>query len=130
MEALVKPLVKKILEGTDKINYRPVSNLGFISKIVEKVTLEQFTKHCNRNSLQSEYQSACRKNHCCETSLIKLVNDILQGMEEQLVTAVVILDLSAPFNTMDYDLLLEVQEKWFGITRSARHWYQNYLKPR
>ena len=92
--------------------------------------LEQFTKHCNRNSLLSEYQSAYRKNHTCETSLIKLVNDILWGMEEQLVTAVVILDLSSAFHTVDHDLLLEVLEKWFGITGSARLWYQNYLNPR
>ena len=51
-------------------------------------------------------------------------------MEEQLVTAVVILDLSATFNTVNYDLLLDVPEKWFGITGSAGLWYQNYLKPR
>ena len=44
-------------------------------------------------------------------------------MEEYLVTAVVILDLSAAFNTVDHDLLLEVLEKWFGITGSARLWY-------
>ena len=107
-EVLVKPLVKKISTGTDKTNYRLVSNLSFISKIIEKVALEQFTKHCNRNGLLPEYQSAYRKNHSCQSSLIKLVNDILWGMEEQLVTAVVILDLSAAFNTVNPDLLLEV----------------------
>ena len=110
----------KISTGTDETNYRPVSNLGFISKIGEKVTLEQFTKHCNRNSLLPEYQSAYRKNHSCKTSPIKLVNDILWGMEKQLVTAVVILDLSAAFNVVDHDLLLEVLEKQFGITGSIR----------
>ena len=129
-ETLVKTLVKKISAGTDKTNYRPVSNLGFISKIVKKVNLEQFTEHCNRNSLLPEYQTAYRKNHNCQTSLISLVNEKLWGMEEQLITAVVILDLNAAFNTMDHDLLLEVVEKWFGITGSARLWYQNYLKPR
>ena len=87
------------------------SNLGFISKIVEKVTLEQFTKHYNTNSLLLEYQSAYRKNHHFITSTIKLVNDILWGMEEQVVRAVVTLDLSAAFNTVDHDLLLEVLEK-------------------
>ena len=77
MEALDTHLVKKISAGTDKTNYRPVSNLDFISKIVEKVTLEQFTEHCNRNSLLLKYQSAYKKNHSCKTSLMKLVNDIL-----------------------------------------------------
>ena len=58
-EALVKPLIKKVSAGTVKTNYRPVSNLDFISKKkVEKVTLEQFTEHCNKNSLLPGYQSA------------------------------------------------------------------------
>ena len=76
-EAIVKPLVKKPSEGLVKRNYRPVSNLGFISKVVEKVTLGQFMKHCNQNSLLPEYQSAYRKEHSSNTSLVKLVNDIL-----------------------------------------------------
>ena len=53
--------------------YRQVSNLQFISKIVEKVTLEEFTQHCNSNSLLPNYQSAYRKYYSCETSLVKLV---------------------------------------------------------
>ena len=129
-EAIIKPLVKKPSGGLVKTNYRPVSNLGYISKVVEKVTLEQFTEHCNQNSLLPEYQSAYRKDHSCETSLVKLVNDLLGGMESQLVTAVVILYLSAAFVTVDHDLLLDVLEKGFGITDAARKWYPNYLKPR
>ena len=65
-EALVKPLIKKKSLGTQNSNYRPVSNLSFISKIIEKVTLEQFNTHCQENSLVPEYQSAYRKNHSCE----------------------------------------------------------------
>ena len=51
-------------------------------------------------------------------------------MENQLVKAVVILDLSAAYDTVDHDLLLVVLEKWFGVTDAARKWYHNYLKPR
>ena len=114
-EALVKPLIKKKQLGTENSNYRPVSNLSFISKIVEKVTLEQFNNHCNQHSLLLEYPSAYRKHHSCETSLVRLVNDILWNMEKQLVTAVVILDLSAAFDTVDHDQLLEVLAARFGI---------------
>ena len=110
-EAIVKTLVKKPSGGLVKTNYIPVSNLGFISKVVEKVTLEQFMEQCNQNSLLPEYQSAYRKEHSCETSLVKLVYDILWGMENQLVTAVVILDLSTAFDTVDHDILLDVLEK-------------------
>ena len=129
-EALVKPLIKKKSLGTQNSNYRPVSNLSFISKIIEKVTLEQFNHHCQENSLVPEYQSAYRKNHSCETSLVKLVNDILWNMDSQLVTSIVILDLSAAFDTVDHDLLLDVLETRFGITGTARKWYESYLKPR
>ena len=127
---IVKPLVKKPSGGLVKTNYRTVSNLGFISKVVEKVTLEQFMEHCNQNSLPCKYQSAYRKEHSCETSLVKLVNDILWGMENQLVTAVVILDISVAFDTVGHDLLPDVLEMWFGITDAVRKWYHNYLKPR
>ena len=79
--------------GQEKSNCRPGSNLSFISKVVEKVALTQFTKHCDENKLLLAYQSTYRKHHGCETSLVKLVDDLLWAMDEQLVTAVVILDL-------------------------------------
>ena len=129
-EAIVKPLVKKKELGTQNSNYRPVSNLCFISKIVEKVTLEQFSHHCQDNNLVPEYQSAYRKRHSCETSLVKLVNDILWNMENQLVTSIVILDLSAAFDTVDHNILLEVLGKRFGIAGTALEWYRSYLVPR
>ena len=129
-EALVKLLIKKPTAGQEKSNYRPVSNLSFISKVAEKVILTQFTKHCDENKLLPAYQSAYRKNHSCETSLVKLIDDLLWAMEKQLVTAVMILDLSAAFNTVDHDLLLEVLEKRFGVTDKAKKWYSNYIKQR
>ena len=92
--------------------------------------LIQFTKHCNENKLLPAYQSTYRKNHSCETSLVKLVDDLLWAMEEQLVTAVVILDLSGAFDTVDHNLLLEVLEKRFGVTDKAKQWYCNYIKQR
>ena len=128
-EAIVKPLIKKPSGGLVKTNYRPVSNLGFISTVVEKVTLEQFIKHCNQNSLLQEYQSAYRKEQSCETGLVKLVYYILWGMENQLVTAVVKQDLSIAFDTVDHDVLLDILEKQFGINDAAKKWYHNYLKP-
>ena len=125
-----KATSKETIWWTSQTNYRPVSNLGFISNVLKKVTLEQFTEHWHHNSLLPEYKSACRKYHICKTSLVKLVNDILWRMENWLVTAVVILDLSAAFDTVDHDLLLDVLEKQFGITDAASKWYHNYLKPR
>ena len=97
---------------------------------MEKTTLQQFNNHCNQHSLLPEYQSAYRRHHSCETSLVKLVNDILWNMEKQLVTPIVILDLSSAFDTVDHDLLLGVLAIRFGIQGKALEWYNNYLKPR
>ena len=75
--AIVKPLIKAKKKGTAYTNYRPVSNLSFISKVVETTNrkLQQLTQHCNNHNLLPDFQSAYRKHHGCETSLLKLTND-------------------------------------------------------
>ena len=65
-----------------------------------------------------------------ETSLIKLVNDILWTMERKEVTALTALDLSAAFDTVDHEILIEVLEHQFGITNTALSWFKTYLYPR
>ena len=125
--AIVRPLLKKIgLDLIDK-NYRPASNLPFLSKVLEKAALDQFIAHCDNHSLLSDYQSAYRKHYSCETALIKLTNDVLWSMENGKVSAVVMIDLSAAFDTVDHDLLLEVLETSFGLEDTCLKWYANYL---
>ena len=81
--AAIKPLLKKI--GLDLIpqNYCLVSNLSFLSKVLECCVLNQFDQHCSKYSLMLEYQSAHRKNFSCETSLVKIINDCLWNTENQ-----------------------------------------------
>ena len=80
-------------------------------------------------SLLPNYQLTYRKFYSCETSLKKLVNDLLWAMEKQEVTAMTILDLSAAFDMVDHDLLFEVLNKRFGLKEKALKWYEQYLKP-
>ena len=128
--AIVRPLLKKVgLELIDK-NYRPVSNLTFLSKVLEKAALNQFINHCNEHSLLPDYQSAYREHYRCETTLIKLTNNVLWSMERGRVSAVVMIDLSAAFHTVDHGLLLEVPGKCFGLEGTCLRWYANYLCPR
>ena len=127
---VVCPLIKSLSKGTNTDNYRPVSNLPFISKVAEKCTLQQLSDHCDTYDLLPEYQSAYRKNFSCETRLLKLTNDTLWGMENRKITAVIILDLSAALDTVNHDLLLEVLDKKFGIKGIALCWFEQYLKPR
>ena len=75
--AIMKPLIKKLgLELINK-NYRPVSNLCFLSKLVEKCMLDQLMDHCNSNDLLPDFQSAYHQHYSTETSLINMTNDIL-----------------------------------------------------
>ena len=128
--AIVRPLLKK--EGLQLImsNFRPVSNLSFISKIIEKCMLLQLSQHCNNNNLQPDYQSAYREHYSCETAVLKLSNDILWAMEKQHITCLVALDLSAAFDTVDHQTLLEILRHKFGLEKTALEWFDQYLRPR
>ena len=70
--AILRPLLKKLNLELIESNYRPVSNLSFVSKIVEKAMLIQLQDHLESNKLESEHQSAYKKDHSCETSVIKI----------------------------------------------------------
>ena len=72
---------------------------------------------------------AYRPFHSCETCLLKLVNDILIGMENKKITALAVMDLSAAFNTVPHDGLLEVVNCKFRIEETALQWIENYLRP-
>ena len=89
---LVKPLLKKMGLALVAPNYHPVSNLTFSSKVLERCVVNQFTAHCDTNNLFPGYQSAYRRNYSCETALIKIINDFLWAMENQMVTALVAVD--------------------------------------
>ena len=89
-----------------------MSNLSFVQKQVEKTMLSQFTDHCNTHDLQPAYQSA----YCTNYSTVK-------------VTALMAMDLSAAFNTVDHEILLSTLENRFGISGDAK-WFDEYLRPR
>ena len=128
--AIVRPLVKKTgLELIHK-NYYPISNLRFISKLVEQYMLKQLLDHCSKFNLLSDSQSAYRQNDSKETSLLKMVSDIQWGMENQEITTIIILDLSAAFDTVDHDILLTVLKTHFGIGGEVIKWFENYLRLR
>ena len=79
--ALVSPLLKKpTLNRDDMKNYRPVSNLGFLSKILEKVVASRLNSHIHSSHASNDYQSAYRKCHSTECALLKIHNDILSSI--------------------------------------------------
>ena len=118
-EALVFPLLKK--PGLDVIfkNFRPVSNLSFVSKLIERAAFNQIHGHLVRNNLYPVAQSAYRRNHSTETALLKVMNDILLNMNKQHVTILVLLDLSAAFDTVDHSILLNRLSSKLGLNGTA-----------
>ena len=125
--AIVKPLLKKC--GLERIfkNYRLVSNLNFISKLLESAVLIQIQDHLYNQNLLPQYQGSYWVNFSTETLLVKLMDDILKGME---VTALVALDLSAAFDMVDHDQLLVILKPCFGIEGIPLAWIRSYLNNR
>ena len=98
--------------------------------LVKWCMLKQLLQHCEDNHLLPDFQSAYRANYSTETSLVKLVNDILWSMEQSQIMTVVLLDLSTAFDTVDHDILLSILNKQFGICGKALEWFNSYLRPR
>ena len=111
-------------------NYRLVSNLSFLSKVLEKVVGKQLNTHINSSSTSNQYQSAYRKFHWTETALLKIRNDILASMDAGKVTALSLLEFSAAFDTIDHTILLRRLDDWFGVTGKALAWFKSYLAGR
>ena len=118
-----KPVIEKITMELVSISYRPVSNLKFLSRMVECCMLSEFNEHCTLHSLLLSYQSAYRAKHICETLLLKLCNDALWRMESKEDNAFVIMDLSSVFDTVDHDILLTGLCNHSSITINAPSWF-------
>jgi exonuclease III len=129
--AVVTPLLKKsTLDPEILKNYRPVSNLSYISKLLETVVARRLTDYMTVNNLHEDLQSAYKSGHSTETALIKVQNDILTSIDQHGVVILVMLDLSAAFDTIDHDILFDRMENTLGITGPALDWFRSYLSGR
>ena len=129
-KALVFPLLKK--PGLDLLfkKFRLVSNLPFVSKLIERAAFNQIHGHMVSNNLYPDAQSAYRRNHSTETALLKVMNDILLNMNKQHVTLLVLLDLSAAFDTVDHSILLKRLSSKLCLNGTALDWFRSYLSGR
>ena len=101
------------LDPDDLKNYRPVSNLSFLSQVLERIVLSQLNEHLNLNNLLSPLQSAYRPNHSTETALLRIVNDLLTAMDNNKICILTLFDLSAAFDTIDHQILLTRLQHFF-----------------
>ena len=96
-------------EGWAKLDlqyFRPVSNLKFISKLIERIVSTQFPDHLSANNALEPKQSAYRAGHSTETALVKVQSGILNAIDNQQVTIMLLLVLSAAFDTVNHSILI------------------------
>ena len=128
--ALVVPLLKKAGLDLIKSNFRPVSNLPFIGKISEKAAASQLRRHMCQNGIAELFQSSYTAMHSTETALLRVSNDILQALDKSEAVLLIMLDLSAAFDTIDHRILVESLQHYCGVTGHALQWFTDYLSGR
>ena len=100
-------------------NFRPISNLTFVSKLIEKAVALQLNDHILRHHLDETFQSAYKAFDSTETALVRVHNDILTAIDNNNTVILLLLDLSAAFDTVDHSILLSRLSSRFGIKSLA-----------
>ena len=125
--AVITPLLNKPNLDPDLMNnYRPISNLSFVSKLLERHVAAQLRQHLDNNDLLDIFQSASRPHHCTETALVRMQNDQLNPVDRKKGVLTVLLDMSAAFDTVDHSMLIG-QMRSIGIEGTALKWLESYI---
>ena len=131
--AVILPLIKELTSTTDTDdfkNYRPVSNLVFISKLIERVVDIRLEQHLQQNNLTIDQQYGYKKSHSTEMLLLKVMNNLFESCDKNIPSVVLLLDLSAAFDTVDHTKLLQILYEDIGITGTALNWFKSFLTKR
>ena len=108
-------------------NYRPVSNLCFIAKILEKLVLSQVSSYLNSHNLYNTFQSAYRPGHSTATALLKVVDDLFLSLDKGNISVLTLLDFSSAFDTIDHPIIVHRLHTDFGFTDTVLQWFSSYL---
>src|SRR6218665_1500110 len=127
---LVPVLKAEGLDVTVPLNFRPVANVSFLSKIIEKVVAAQLSHYLDINNLLPIYQSGFRKGHSTETLLVRLLSDIYGAIDKSEVTLLALFDVSAAFDTVDHQILLQRLSISFGLSGNILGWLISFLQDR
>lgn len=129
--AFVKPLLKKPnLDPEKSSNYRPVSLLPFFSKLIERLVKTRINDHMSKFIKSETFQSGFKEFHSTETALLCVTNDLRLSADAGFVTFLILLDLSAAFDTLDHEILIERLMEFLGLREEALNWFKSYLENR
>ena len=127
----ITPLLKKAgLDPADVRLYRPISNLTVIYKLLERIVSSQLVKYLKDKGLLPDLQSAYRAMHSTETCVLKVFSDILLALDSGNLAMLTMLDLSAAFDSVDHDTLLQRLRKSYGLQGRVLDWFTSYLSGR
>lgn len=110
-------------------DYRPISILPFLSKVLEHIVHSQLAEYLRTNNLLSPFQSGFCPGHSTVTALVKVSDDIRLAMDSKNLTILVLLDFSNAFSSVDFDLMIEVLRS-VNLSPSALDWFNSYLRGR
>ena len=129
--AIITPIIKKTgLDANDVKSYRPISNLTYMSKLVERLVYRQLSTFLEAHNLIPQHQSGFRARHSTETAILKVMSDILGAADQGNVVLLGLLDMSAAFDTVDHEILLHRIQTSFGITGQALSLLRSFLESR
>ena len=123
-----KPLYKKG-SLTEPCNYRPISLLPLIYKVIEKVIHDQTSTFLNSKNLLHAFQSGFRKKHSTDFCLSYLNDKILKGFDRSMMTGMILVDLQKVFDTIDHDVLFQKLYA-IGFSKCTVNWFNSYLSNR
>ena len=110
-------------------NYRPVALLPIISKILERAVFGQVIEYFETNNLLHPSHHGFRSKHNTSTAILQMFDTWLDAMEDDEISAVILIDLSAAFDVVDHNILLQ-KLKLYGIEADTLAWFESYLSGR
>jgi len=127
--AYITPIFKKAdLDSSDARSYWPISNLSVLSKSLERLVSQQLVAYLRENDLLPDRQSAYRAHHSTETAVLRVLSDILLALDSGDIAVLMLLDLSAAFDSVDHSTLLPRLQTSYGLGGPVLAWFTSYFE--